>query len=83
MQLGKYSVTPLTYDALSYASAFCSERCPQNGIVAIAENTLRIITLDKLGDMFTKRYLRTRYTPTKMIVHPESSYLIVLEKDHN
>jgi splicing factor 3B subunit 3 len=51
--------------------------------VAIADNSLRIIQIDKLGDLFTKRELKTRYTPTKMLIAPESNYLVVLEKDHN
>lgn len=45
----KYQVTPLAYDSLDYASAFCSEKCPE-GIVAIADNTLRIFSVEKLGD---------------------------------
>jgi len=40
--MGQYRVTPLSYEALSQASPFSSERCPE-GIVAIADNTLRIM----------------------------------------
>ena len=51
-------------------------------MVAIADNTLRIIQIEKLGDLFTKNVLKTRYTPTKIQIHPETNYLAVLEKDH-
>ena len=38
----RFHLTPLSYDVLEFASAFCSEQCPE-GIVAIATNTLRCI----------------------------------------
>jgi len=41
--MGKYITTPLAYDPLFSVSMFCSTRCGQNGMVAIADNTLRII----------------------------------------
>lgn len=47
--MGQYRVTPLSYDALSHASAFSSERCPE-GIVAIAENTIRIFSVEHIGE---------------------------------
>lgn len=81
--MGKYRVVPLSYDTLNYVSAFTSERCSEGGIVAIADNSLRIIKLEKLGDQFTYQQLHTRYTPVKLLVHPETSNLVVLEKDHN
>jgi splicing factor 3B subunit 3 len=51
--MGQYRVIPLSYDTLNHVSAFTSERCPEGGMVAIADNTLRIIKVEKLGDMFT------------------------------
>ena len=79
--MGQHRVTPLRYESLTYASPFSSERCA-DGIVAIAENTLRIISVEHLGEQFTQTVLRTRYTPCKMQIHPETQYLVVLEKDH-
>ena len=79
--MGHYRVTPLSYEALSHVSPFSSEKCPE-GIVAIAEDTLRIISIEHLGDQFTQQVLKTRYTPCKIQVHPETNYLVVLEKDH-
>ena len=36
----RFHLTPLSYEVLEYASSFSSEQCPE-GIVAIAQNTLR------------------------------------------
>merc|ERR1719253_214103 len=44
-------VTPLTYQLLEYGCSFTSEHCPE-GVVAIAGTTLRILSLDKMGDNF-------------------------------
>jgi len=63
--MGRYRVTPLSYESLSNASPFSSERCPE-GVVAIAENTLRIISVERLGEQFTQQVLATRYTPCKI-----------------
>lgn len=38
----RFHLTPLSYAALEYAAGFSSEQCPE-GIVAIAENTLRLV----------------------------------------
>ena len=79
----RYQVIPLNYPSLSSVSPFTSERCADGGLVAIADNTLRIIQIEKLGEKFTYSQLRTKYTPCRLIVHPDSGYLCVLEKDHN
>ncbi len=51
--MNKVNITPLSYEALESASSFCSEKCPE-GIVAIAGNTLRIISVERLGESFTQ-----------------------------
>ena len=50
--------------------------------MAIAEDTLRIISIEHIGEQFTQHVLKTRYTPCKIQVHPETNFLVVLEKDH-
>lgn len=45
MSSNKISITPLSYDHLEIASSFCSEKCPEGGIVAISGNSLKIITV--------------------------------------
>lgn len=64
------------------ASSFSSPKCPE-GIVAIAGNTLRIISVERLGENFTHTVVPLRYTPRKIEIHPETNFLIILEKDHN
>jgi len=49
----KYNLVPLNYQSLSSVSSFTSERCADGGLVAIADNTLKIIQIEKLGDKFT------------------------------
>ena len=49
----RFHLTPLSYEALAYASGFSSEQCPE-GVVAISENTLRILALEKLGAAFNQ-----------------------------
>ncbi|KAJ1952981.1 pre-mRNA-splicing factor rse1, partial [Linderina pennispora] len=50
---GRLRTTPLSYDALTYASSFSSDQCPE-GIVAVVENTLRILTLDRLDSVLNQ-----------------------------
>ena len=40
--MGQHRVTPISYEALQNICPFSSAQCP-NGIVAICENTLRIL----------------------------------------
>ena len=40
----RFHLTPLSYEVLEYASSFSSEQCPE-GVVAIAQNTLRYVIL--------------------------------------
>jgi len=79
---GRLIQVPLSYLQLEYGSCFKSELCPE-GIVAISDNTLRIITLDKLGAMFEQTIHRLRYTPRQMLIHPVTQSLIIIEADHN
>jgi splicing factor 3B subunit 3 len=79
---GRYYQAPVSYDALESASSFASEVCAE-GIVAIAGNTLRIITVDNLGEMFNQTTHALRYTPRKLVRVPNSSDLVIIESDHN
>lgn len=47
--MGRVNITPLSYENLEQASSFSSEKCPE-GIVAISGNTLRIISVERLGE---------------------------------
>jgi splicing factor 3B subunit 3 len=79
---GRYIQAPLSYETLEYASNFISDVCPE-GIVAIASNTLRIITVDNLGAMFNQTIHPLRYTPRKLCQLPNTNYLAIIETDHN
>lgn len=65
----RFHLTPLSYDVLEFASRFSSEQCPE-GIVAIAANTLRILSLEKLGVIFNQVATPLQYTPRKLEIHP-------------
>jgi splicing factor 3B subunit 3 len=77
---GRYTITPLSYMSLEYASSFCSEQCPE-GIVSITADTLRIFSTDQLDNMFNQTVIPLRYTPKKFIMEPITKYLIILEGD--
>jgi splicing factor 3B subunit 3 len=78
----RHFVTPLSYESLDFASNFQSEQCNE-GIVAISGNTLRIISVEKLGDLFNQQSLKLTYTPRRVVTHPNTNYLIAIETDHN
>ncbi|KAJ3280450.1 Splicing factor 3B subunit 3 [Borealophlyctis nickersoniae] len=73
---------PLSYDMLEFGSSFCSEQCPE-GIVAVAGNTLRIVTVDKLGNVFHQTSIPLKYTPRRFAVHPSSGNFVIIESEHN
>lgn len=64
--MGKFRVVPLSYDALSHVSTFSSERCQSGGMIALADNSLRILKVERLNDQFTTQQINTRYTPVKI-----------------
>lgn len=82
MYQGRPHMTPLSYDVLEYSSSFSSEQCSE-GIVCISGNTLRIVMLERLGELFNQTTAPLRYTPRKFIVHPVTNQLVIVESDHN
>ncbi|GAA57348.1 splicing factor 3B subunit 3, partial [Clonorchis sinensis] len=78
----RFHLIPLSYEALEYASGFSSEQCPE-GIVAICNNSLRIMALEKLGAVFNQTSYPLQYTPRKMVFHPDSNIAYIIETDHN
>ncbi|KAK6025790.1 hypothetical protein OSTOST_08303, partial [Ostertagia ostertagi] len=77
----RFHLTPLSYVTLESASSFSSEQCLE-GIVAIAENTLRIMAVEKLGASFNHISYPLKFTPRRMIVHPTATTLMMIETDH-
>ena len=79
---GRFVQAPVTYETLDYVHPFCSEQCPE-GIVAVSGSTLRIITIENLGDQFNSTVTPLRYTPRKMCQLPQTKQLVLIEADHN
>ena len=89
----RYHQDPLSYSQLEHVSDFSSEACP-GGIVAVAENTLRILAVDNLGAMYNQTGVPLRYTPRKICrvvlpaqqqqqQSPGTALVAVVEADHN
>lgn len=76
---GTPKLVPITYEALDYGTGFTSEQCPQ-GIVAVSGNTLRIIALEKLGEVFNQGAVPLQYTPRRIV--PAGNNFITIESDH-
>ncbi|KAK9814939.1 hypothetical protein WJX73_002520 [Symbiochloris irregularis] len=79
--MGRYTMTPLSYEALEAASSFSSDQCVE-GICAVAKNSLRILTIERLGETFNQQALQLRYTPRRFVIHPDHKTLMIAEADH-
>lgn len=77
-----YKVSPLSYPELQYASSFSSEQCPE-GIVALQNDSLRILTVENLSQLIKQDCIPLAYTPRKFVNHPANPYFYVLESDNN
>ncbi|KAJ3054091.1 Splicing factor 3B subunit 3 [Rhizophlyctis rosea] len=78
---GRNKLIPLSYEMLEYGSSFTSEQC-QEGIVAIAGNTLRIMTVEKLGNIFNQLIVPSKYTPRRFAIHPHTQNIVIVESEH-
>jgi len=77
---GRHTLSPLSYEALEYASPFASEQCPE-GIVAVAKSTLRVVSLERLGETFNQTVTKLRYTPRAMVAHSTTGLLVIAEAE--
>ena len=73
---GHSRLTPLSYESLEFASSFRSEQCPE-GIVACARNTLRVLSLERLGTVFNSIQTHFPYTPRDFYVDEAANSLVV------
>ncbi|GLC59841.1 hypothetical protein PLESTB_001541500 [Pleodorina starrii] len=78
---GRFNLSPLSYEALDYASGFASDQCPE-GFVAVVKSTLRILAVENVGDAFNTQACRLRYTPRRLLIHPDTRLLLIAESDH-
>jgi splicing factor 3B subunit 3 len=74
-------LVPMSYEVLEYGSRFASEQSPE-GIVAIAGNTLRILSMDKLHQLFNQVEIKLKYTPRRLLLHQESKNFVVIEAEN-
>lgn len=77
---GRPHLVPISYTPFDSAAQFASQPVPE-GIVGISSNTLRIITLERLGETFNQASLPLRYTPRGLAIHAPSSLIAVIESD--
>ncbi|EGD77940.1 splicing factor 3b subunit 3 [Salpingoeca rosetta] len=77
---GQPRMAPLSYEALEYAHMFCSEQLPE-GIVAVAKNTLRILSLQNLGSIFNQSTIPLAYTPRKFFLDEKTAIAVIIEGD--
>ncbi|CAF9939561.1 MAG: pre-mRNA-splicing factor rse1 [Alectoria fallacina] len=77
-----FMLTPLDYVGLEYASNFSSEQCPE-GMVGIEGKSLRIFSIDKLGNNLLQQSIPLTYTPRKFVRHPDQPLFYTIEADNN
>ena len=77
---GRFNLVPLSCEQLDGVAPFASEQCPE-GFVAVARSALRILSVDRLGTFFNQRRARLRYTPRKLVIHPDYNVIIIAEAD--
>lgn len=77
-----YRLTPISYDHLDYCHNFHSQHCP-DGIVAINNESLRIFSINRIDDDFNQTILPLTFTPRRLLVHPQTNNLIVIESEPN
>eukprot|EP00892_Ulva_mutabilis_P005704 jgi/Ulvmu1/3505/UM162_0012.1 len=82
---GKFQLVPLAYDAVDYIAPFASDKVGE-GLVAVVRNaagtgTLRVLTIDRLGEPFTQRVLKLGFTPRKLLVDEQLQLMITVEAD--
>lgn len=77
---GRYEQVPISYEGLDYAAPFASEQCSE-GFVAVTKSTLRVLTIERLGEFFNQQVLKLRHTPRRLAIHPDYNLLLVAEAD--
>ncbi|OMH80520.1 Splicing factor 3B subunit 3 [Zancudomyces culisetae] len=78
---GQHRLDPLSYDMLEFAAGFRSEQISE-GVVAISENSLRIITVDRLDAQINTVSMPLSYTPRGFVLHSKYKKFVVIESEH-
>ncbi|KAG9257326.1 CPSF A subunit region-domain-containing protein [Emericellopsis atlantica] len=77
-----FVVTPLNYVDLGWGWNFSSEQC-EEGVVGIQGQSLRIFSIDRLGEPLIQSSVPLTYTPKKLVKHPEQAFFYTIEADNN
>ncbi|KAH7374753.1 pre-mRNA-splicing factor RSE1 [Plectosphaerella cucumerina] len=77
-----FVVTPLNYVDLEWGWNFSSEQC-EEGVVGIQGQSLRIFSVEKLGDTLTQKSIPLNHTPRRLVKHPEHPMFYTIEADNH
>jgi splicing factor 3B subunit 3 len=78
--MSKYNIAPLNTEPIGYASSIHTESL-NHCMVSIYNGVLRIFSVDKLSEIFTQKIIPLRYTPRKILIHPENNNIITIEAE--
>eukprot|EP00003_Mantamonas_plastica_P007341 TRINITY_DN1616_c0_g1_i10.p1 TRINITY_DN1616_c0_g1~~TRINITY_DN1616_c0_g1_i10.p1 ORF type:complete len:1073 (-),score=445.40 TRINITY_DN1616_c0_g1_i10:154-3372(-) len=79
---GKMQMNPVSTEPFEFVTSMNTSSCP-DGIVAITDNIMRIMTLDRLGEQFNQVAVPLKYTPREFVVHPYVGTVAIIESDQN
>mmetsp|Transcript_8533 Transcript_8533/g.28705 ORF Transcript_8533/g.28705 Transcript_8533/m.28705 type:complete len:1198 (+) Transcript_8533:128-3721(+) len=77
---GTFVLAPISYVPIEEMCSFSSEQCPE-GVVAISNQTLRIASVERLGENFNQTSIKLRYTPRAMSANPDTRMIALIESD--
>jgi splicing factor 3B subunit 3 len=73
-------LSPISSEPFESASSFSSPQVSE-GIVAISGCTLRVLTLERLGDIYNQQQHDLEATPRRFVVHPQSGNVVAMLTD--
>ncbi|KAM3505341.1 hypothetical protein MY10362_002990 [Beauveria mimosiformis] len=77
-----FEITPLNYVDLEWGWNFSSEQC-EDGVVGIQGQSLRIFSIDRLGETLIQSSIPLTYTPKKFVKHPSEPLFYTIEADNH
>ncbi|OAA73888.1 pre-mRNA splicing factor RSE1 [Cordyceps fumosorosea ARSEF 2679] len=77
-----FEITPLSYVDLEWGWNFSSEQC-EDGVVGIQGQSLRIFSIDRLGETLIQSSIPLTYTPKKLVKHPDEPLFYTIEADNH
>ena len=79
---GRFTLSPLSYDALEHAAPFSPANSAPRGS-SPPGNTLRVVAVERLGENFNQTTRKLRYTPRELSVNPDRRLVAVVEADQS